>query len=219
MVTHADCALDHVSSDACKLLATQTQNGHKCLATLLDVCKLLATQTQNGHNHLITLIDDHPRKASTNRPHDKLQVGQASKAFTSQAESSTRQKIKILRFNSGGEHKAGHLQRAPHHTVLLYDSSPTHTLNLFTPDKALSSNKPAHGKLDTRSLSTLLHLIHGPSHHLIVSHTVVLNEGGPTHHYYYILYIIILNYNSMAIIKVAYLNEDKKYISAAPRML
>jgi hypothetical protein len=216
-VTCADCALNHVSSDACKLLATQTQNGHKHLITLSDVCKLLATQTQNGHNHLITLVDDHSCKASTNGPCNKPQVGQASKAFTSQAESSTRQKVKILHFNSSGKHKAGYLQRAPHHAIPLYDASPTHALNLFTPDKALSSNKLACGKLDTRSLSTLLRLIHSPSHHLIVSRTVILNEEGPTHHYYYILHIINLNYNSVAIIKAAYLNEDKKYISAAPQ--
>jgi len=192
-------------------LATQTQNGHKHLVTLSDVRKLLATQTQNGHNHLVTLVDDHPRKASTNGPRDKPQVRQAFKAFTSWAESSTGQKVKILRSNSGG-------RRAPHHAVPLHDAPPAHALDFFTPDEALSGNKPERGKLDTRSLGTLLCLVHGPSRHLIVSRTVVLDEGGPTHHHYYILHIIILDYDSAAIIKAAYLNEDKKkYISAAPR--
>ncbi len=38
MVTCADCALDNVFSDARKLLATQTQNGHKYLVTLQVPC-------------------------------------------------------------------------------------------------------------------------------------------------------------------------------------
>jgi hypothetical protein len=96
MVTRTNCALNHVSSDTHKLLATQTQNGHKHLVTFSGVCKLLATQTQNGHKHLVTfsgvhklwatqtqnghknlvtLVNDHAHEESIHGPHDKSQIG------------------------------------------------------------------------------------------------------------------------------------------------
>jgi hypothetical protein len=102
MVTCADCALDNVFSDIRKLLATQTQNGHKHLVTFSGVHKLLATQTQNGHKHLvtfsdvhkllttqtqnghknlITFVDNHAYEESIHGPCNKLQVEQALKAL------------------------------------------------------------------------------------------------------------------------------------------
>ncbi len=63
-----------------------------------------------------------------------------------------------------------------------------------------------HGRLDARSLACIplrlahsaCHLIHSPSYHLIESHTIVLDKGGPTyhHHFLHILLHIILNHNS-----------------------
>src|SRR6266851_9892890 len=123
----------------CKVTATCTDCalGH----VFLDTCGLLATQLQNGHNHLITLIDDHPHKASTYGPRDKLQVRQALKAFTFQAKPSTGQEVKILCSNGSGKHMASHLQEVLHHTAPLHDTLPTHALDFFTPKEALSGNK------------------------------------------------------------------------------
>jgi len=131
MVTCADCALDNVFSDARKLLATQTQNGHK---------------------YLVTLVDDNSREASTHGPRNNSQVGQALKAFIPRAQPSTGKTVEVLYPDIGGECKTGYPQRAPHHTVPLYDTSPTHALDFFTPNEALSGNKPEHGKLGARSL-------------------------------------------------------------------
>jgi hypothetical protein len=150
---------------------------------------------------------------------DESQVGQAFKTYVSRAQPSTGQKVKALLCNGSGEHKAGRLQEAPRHAVPLHDASPTHALGFFTLEEAFSGNKPdvfrlralsckvsmhpenMRGKLDTRSLTrtflglahnnSACHLVHKPSCLLIGSHTVVLDEGGPTHHHHYILHIIL----------------------------
>ena len=121
MAIHTDCALSHVFSDTHGLLATQSQNGHK---------------------PLVTLIDNHARDASIYGQHDESQVGQAFKAFVSWAQTSTRQKVKALHCNGSGKHKAGHLQEALRHAVPLHDALPTHALGFFTPEEVFSSNKP-----------------------------------------------------------------------------
>ncbi len=121
MATCTNCALGHVFSDTRGLLATQSQNGYK---------------------PLITLVNNHAHDASIYRQRDKSQVGQAFKAFVSRAQTLTRQKVKALRCNSSGNHKAGHLQEALRHAVPLHDTSPTHALGFFTPKEVFSSNKP-----------------------------------------------------------------------------
>ena len=56
---------------------------------------------------------------------------------------------------------------------------------------ARSLNCTFLGFAQNESAYRLAHLIHGPSHHFIESHNIVLNEGGPTRHH-----IIILDHNS-----------------------
>jgi hypothetical protein len=122
-------------------------NGFACASHMLghvfsDVRGLLATQSQNGHNHLVTFIDNHACDASIYRQRDKSQVGQAFKAFISQAQLSTRQTVEACYSDSSSKHDVCHLQRAPHHIVSLYNASSTHAVDFFTPKDALSGNKP-----------------------------------------------------------------------------
>src|SRR6266851_7762608 len=67
--TCANCALGHVFS---------------------DIRGLLATQSQNGHKPLVTLVDNHAHDTSICGQRDESQVGQAFKAFISRAQTSTR---------------------------------------------------------------------------------------------------------------------------------
>jgi hypothetical protein len=217
MVTRADCALNHVSSDARELLATQTQNGHKHLVTFSDVRKLLATQTQNGHKNLVTFVDNHACEESIHRPCDKLQVEQALKALIFWAGPSTGQMVQVFHSNGSSKHMAGHLQEVPHHTAPLHDALPVYALDLSTPEDALNDNKPdifrlrafsceafmhtpgnVRGRHDARSLTSstsLYRLTHQPSC-IIESCNIVLNEGGPTHHHHHHhIIIIILNHD------------------------
>ncbi len=202
MVAHIDCAHGHIFS---------------------DICRLLATQSQNGHNHLITFVDDHTHEESIHRPHNKLQVRQALKALVFRAGPSTRQMAQVFCSNGSSKCMAGHLQEVPHHATPLHNASLTHTLDSITPKDAFSGNKldifqlrvlsckvfmheNMHGKPNAHLLTctflrlahnnSACHLIHKPSHHLIGSHTVILNEGGPTHHHHYHHhYLIILNHD------------------------
>jgi hypothetical protein len=179
-VTCADCAHGHVFS---------------------DVHGLLATQSQSGHNHLITLVDNHAHDASIYRQRNKSQAGQAFKAFVSQAQLSTRQIVEACYSDSSSKHDACHLQRAPRHVVSLHNASSTHAVDFFTPEDALSGNKPDVFRLRAPSCKASVHpgdnnsahhLVRKPSHHLIGSHTVVLDKGGAHTSFHY----LILNYDS-----------------------
>jgi hypothetical protein len=171
----------------------------------LYVCRLLATQSQNGHNHLIILVDDHARKASTHGPCDKPQVPQALKAFTLLAKPSVGQEVKVPHSDGSNNCTAGHLQDVPHHAAPLHDTSPTHTLDFaltffgpqwqqaghpLTPSLAarfscmrtcMANSTPTHlptFSTPTTSSSTPLHLMKGGPHHH--HQTIILDHNGST---------------------------------------
>jgi hypothetical protein len=203
LVTGMEILYRNTATGPCGIRNAFARASHTLGHVFSDVRGLLATQSQNGHNHLVTFVDNHARDASTYGQRDKSQVGQAFKAFVSQAQLSTRQTVEACYSDSSNKHDACHLQRAPRHVVSLHNASSTHAVDFFTPEDALSGNKPDVFRLRAPSCKASVHpgdnnsarrLVRKPSHHLIGSHTVVLDEGGPTHHathHHYILHIIL----------------------------
>jgi hypothetical protein len=127
-----------------KTMVTRTHR--TCSPIFSDICRLLATQSQNGHIYFITLTDD-SCKASTYGPCKESQVGQALNTFIFQAKPSTGQKVKVSCSNSGSKRMVGHLQEVPHYATPLCDTSLTHALDSVTPEDAFSGNKPDISRL------------------------------------------------------------------------
>jgi len=141
-----------------------------------DMCSPLPTVSYHRFRYFVTFINNSSRFASISPLQEKSKVGKMLKAFISQAELETEQKVKVLHSDGGGKYMAGHIQQylQEHrikHKVTIADT-PQHNgvaecLNCTLLDKVRTmladADLPKSYWLEVLNYATLLHNI-SPSH-------------------------------------------------------